>query len=94
LLVEAVDELEPVALLAEEPEFMRSEKRLTEPRAEPRLLAGELLDVEPEVSDEEDVLVAVLVEAIVVVEAVTALEAADTLEAFELELREDIRFPL
>jgi hypothetical protein len=86
-LPEPVVELELLALLPGEPVDMRSEKRLVEPRTAPKLLAGELVEVAPEAPDEEDVLVAVFVDAIVVVEALT-------LEAFELELRDDTRLPL
>jgi hypothetical protein len=88
---EAVEALE---VAADEPVVMRSEKRLEEPRVVPRLEAGELPAAEPEVSAEEDVLVDVLEEAIAVVETVTVVEVALTLEAFEVEFREETRFPL
>ena len=93
LLVE-VDE--PEALEAPDDELvdMRSEKRLELPLAAPRLDAGELLEVAPEVSEEEDVLVAVFEDAIWVVDAAMVVEEALTLEAFELEFREELRFPL
>jgi len=67
---------------------------LDEPLVAPRLDAGELLADEPEVSEEEDVLVAVFDEAIGVVEALMDVELALTLDAFELEFREETRFPL
>jgi len=73
---------------------MRSENRLEDPRVAPRLDAGALLAVEPEVSEEEDVLVAVFEEAIAVVEAAIDVDPALTLEAFELEFREETRLPL
>jgi hypothetical protein len=73
---------------------IRSENRLEEPLVAPRLDAGELLAVEPEVSEEEDVLVAVLEEAIAVVDAPIDVEPPLTLEALELEFREETRFPL
>jgi hypothetical protein len=60
----------------------------------PRLEAGELLAAEPEVSADEEVLVAVFEEAIAVVEAETDVELADTLEAFEPELLDPTRLPL
>ena len=60
------------------------------PREAPRLEAGELLPV----LAEEEVLVAAFEEAMVVVEAVTDVEPELTLEAFELEFREETRFPL
>jgi hypothetical protein len=88
------DELEALELLEDEPLVIRSENRLEEPRAAPRLEAGELLAVEPEVSEEEDVLVAVFEEAIAVVEALVDVDPALTLEAFELEFREETRLPL
>lgn len=88
------DELEALELLDDEPVVMRSEKRLELPLAAPRLDAGELLAADPEVSEEEDVLVAVFEETISVVEALIDVEVALTLEAFELEFREDTRFPL
>jgi hypothetical protein len=91
-LVEAVV-VEAEALLADEPVAALSEKRLVEPRVAPRLLAGELVVVAPEVSAEEDVLVAVLVETMAVVEAAIEVVLAG-FEAFELEFREDTRFPL
>jgi hypothetical protein len=71
----------------------RSEKRFVEPRVAPRLLAGVLLVVAPEVSEEEDVLVLVLVDTMAVVEAVTADDTAEVLEAFELEFLDETRFP-
>jgi hypothetical protein len=80
-------------LLADVLVVMRSEKRLVEPRVAPRLLAGELAVAAPDVSSEEDVLVAVLVETIAVVEAAIEVVLAG-LDAFELEFREDTRFPL
>src|SRR5580704_6005333 len=55
LLVDA----EALELLDDEPVVMRSEKRLELPLAAPRLDAGELPAAAPEVSEEEDVLVAV-----------------------------------
>jgi hypothetical protein len=93
--------VEPMTLLAEAAALdealeellaARSEKRLVEPRVAPRLLAVELLAV-PEVSEEEEVLVLVLVDTMAVVEADTADDAADVLEAFELEFRDETRFP-
>ena len=89
----AAAELEALELL-DEPVVIRSENRLEEPRAAPRLDAGELAAVEPEVSEEEDVLVAVFEETIAVVEALIDVELALTLEAFELEFREETRLPL
>jgi hypothetical protein len=77
----------------EEPPAVRSEKRFVVPRVAPRLLAVELVVVAPDVSEEEDVLVLVLVDTIAVVEADTADDAADALEAFELEFRDETRFP-
>jgi hypothetical protein len=88
------DELEALELLDDEPVLMRSENRLEDPRVAPRLDAGELLAEAPEVSEEEDVLVAVFEEAIAVVEALTDVDPALTFEAFELEFREDTRLPL
>jgi hypothetical protein len=90
----AAAEVEALELLVDEPVVIRSENRLEEPRAAPRLEAGELLAVEPEVSEEEDVLVAVFEETIAVVEAMIEDEPALILEAFELELREETRLPL
>jgi len=91
----AVDEeLDEALALDDDPLVIRSENRLEEPLAAPRLDAGELLADEPEVSEEEDVLVAVFDEAIAVVEALIVVELALTLEAFELEFRDPIRFPL
>jgi hypothetical protein len=90
LLVDA----EALELLDDEPVVMRSEKRLELPLAAPRLDAGELPAAAPEVSEEEDVLVAVFEEAIAVVEALIDAEPALTLEAFELEFREETRLPL
>jgi len=83
-----------LALLEEEPEPTRSEKRFELPLEAPRLEAGELLAAEPEVSADEEVLVDVFEEAIAVVEAVTDVEPAETLEAFELELLDPTRLPL
>jgi hypothetical protein len=71
-----------------------SVKRLVEPRVAPRLLAGALAVLAPEVAEEEEVLVAVLVETMAVVEAAIEDPRLAEFEAFELELREDIRFPL
>ena len=88
------DELESLEPPDEEPVVMRSENRLEEPLVAPRLDAGELLADEPEVSEEEDVLVAVFEEAIAVVDALIDVEPELTLEAFELEFRDPIRFPL
>jgi hypothetical protein len=88
------DELEALELLADEPVLRRSENRLEDPRVAPKLDAGELLAEAPEVSEEEDVLVAVFEEAIAVVEALTDVDPALTLEALELEFREDARLPL
>jgi hypothetical protein len=93
LLLDA-DELEALELPDDEPVVMRSENRFEEPLAAPRLDAGELLAADPEVSEEEDVLVAVFEEMISVVEALIVVELALTLEAFELEFREETRFPL
>jgi hypothetical protein len=93
LLLDA-DELEALELPDDEPVVMRSENRFEEPLAAPRLDAGELLAAEPEVSEEEDVLVAVFDETISVVEALIVVELALTLDAFELEFREETRFPL
>jgi hypothetical protein len=93
LLLDA-DELDAVGLLDDELVVVRSEKRLELPRVAPRLAAGELLAVEPEVFAEEDVLVAVFEEAIAVVEALIVVEPEDTLEAFELEFREEPLLPL
>jgi hypothetical protein len=94
LLVAAVVDVDVEELLAEEPVAALSEKRLVEPRVAPRLLAGALVVVAaPEVSDEEDVLVAVLVETMATVEATIELVLAG-LDAFELEFREETRFPL
>jgi hypothetical protein len=88
---EAAEELE-AELLGDEPVAALSVKRLVEPRVAPRLLAGELLAVAPEVSVEEE-LVVVLVETMAVVEATTEVVFAG-FEAFEEEFREDTRFPL
>jgi hypothetical protein len=88
------DELEALELLEDELALMRSENRLEDPRVAPRLDAGALLAVEPEVSEEEDVLVAVFEDAIAVVEAAIDVDPALTLEAFELEFREETRLPL
>jgi len=88
---------EPIAALVEELEFvelvaegladvMRSENRLVDPRAAPKLVA----DV-PEV---DEALVAVFVDATVEVEALIEVEPADTLEALELEFLDEARFPL
>ena len=88
------DELEALELLDAELVLMRSENRLEDPRVAPRLDAGELLAEAPEVSEEDDVLVAVFEEAIAVVEALMDVEPALTLEAFELEFREETRLPL
>ena len=88
------DEPEALELLDVEPVLTRSENRLEDPRVAPRLDAGELLAEAPEVSEEEDVLVAVFEEAIAVVEALTAVDPALTFDAFELEFREDARLPL
>jgi hypothetical protein len=93
-LLAAVEELDEALELPDEPVVMRSENRLDEPLAAPRLDAGELLADEPEVSEEEDVLVAVFEEAMAVVEALIVVELALTLEAFELEFRDPVRFPL
>jgi hypothetical protein len=86
----AVKLVEPLAV---ELVVIRSEKRLVEPRVVPRLLAGELAVAVPDVSEDEEVLVAVLVETISVVAAAIEVVLAG-LEAFELEFREDTRFPL
>jgi hypothetical protein len=95
--------VEPIVLLAvaaaavavEEVDVAaRSEKRLVEPRVAPRLLAGELVAAAPEVSEEDDVLVAVLVETIVVVEAATEEVRLAAFEAFELLFRDDTLLPL
>ena len=58
-LVDLPDELDP-----EELDDMRSVKRLVEPRAAPRLAAA-VLAAPPEVSEEDEVLLAVLEELIV-----------------------------
>jgi hypothetical protein len=50
--------------------------------------------VEPEVSEEEEALVAVLDDVIAVVEALIDVEPADTFEAFELVFLEEPRLPL
>jgi hypothetical protein len=92
--LEDVDELELLELLPGELVVMRSEKRFEEPRAVPRLDAGELVVVEPEVSEEEEALVAVLDDVIAVVEALIDVEPADTFEAFELVFLEEPRLPL
>jgi hypothetical protein len=88
-----VDELELLEP-EDEPVVMRSEKRFEEPRAAPRLDAGELVAAEPEVSEEEEALVDVFDDVIAVVEALIDVEPDDTFEAFELEFREDPRFPV
>jgi hypothetical protein len=93
-LLPDAEELEALELLDDEPVVIRSENRLEEPLVAPRLDAGELLADDPEVSEEEDVLVAVFDEVIAVVEALIVVEVALTFEAFELEFREPIRFPL
>ena len=100
--VDLLDELE-----LEEPDDMRSEKRLVEPRAAPRLAAVELAEP-PEGSEEDEVLLAVLEELIVSADALLELEdeAVDdeldeeelseppnTLEEADMALREDIRLP-
>ena len=93
---------EPMALLLAaaaalddaELEFMRSEKRLVEPRVAPRLEAGAAVVVEPEVSDEAEVLVVVFEETMSDVDNGGTDEAAETLEAFEVEFREEMRLPL
>ena len=64
--VDLADELEGV-------DDRRSEKRLVEPRAAPRLPAAELAEA-PEGSAEDEVLLAVLEELIVSVEALLELE--------------------
>jgi hypothetical protein len=97
LLVEVVEELE-AELLGDEPVAALSVKRLVEPRVAPRLLDGALLDgallvVAPEVSDEEDELVVVLVDTMAVADATMDVVFAG-FEAFEVEFREDTRFPL
>jgi hypothetical protein len=92
-LLPDAEEPEALELLDDELDI-RSENRLDEPRVAPRLDAGELLAAEPEVSEEEDVLVAVLVEAMAAVEALIDDEPVLTLEAFELEFREETRLPL
>jgi hypothetical protein len=93
LLVDA-DELAALELLEGEALDIRSEKRLELPLEAPKLDAGELLAAEPELLSEEDVLVAVFEEATAVVEGLTDVELELTLEAFELEFREETRFPL
>jgi hypothetical protein len=89
-----VDELELAELLEDEPLVMRSEKRFDEPRAAPRLDAGELVAEEPEASEEEEALVAVFDDAMAVVEALIDVEPPDTFEAFELVFLEEPRLPL
>jgi hypothetical protein len=93
VLVEVVAD-EEVELLGAAPVDALSVKRFVEPRVAPRLLAGAAAVVAPEVSEEEEVLVAVLVETMVVVEAAIEDPRLAAFEAFELEFREDIRFPL
>jgi hypothetical protein len=93
-LLPDVDELEALELADDELLLVRSEKRLELPLEAPKLEAGELLAEEPDVFEEEDVLVAVFEEAITVVEALIDDEPPLTLEAFELEFREETRLPL
>jgi hypothetical protein len=93
LVVAVVDAVEVEEVLADDPVAALSEKRLVEPRVAPRLLAGELAAAAPEVSAEEDVLVVVLVETMATVEATIEVVLAG-FEAFEVEFREDTRFPL
>lgn len=70
LLVVDVVELELLELLLlEELVVIRSEKRLVEPLAAPRLVAGEVDEVAPDVSDDDEVLAAVFEETIVPAEA-------------------------
>jgi hypothetical protein len=73
------DELEP-----EELDDMRSVKRLVEPRAAPRLPAA-VLAAPPEVSEEDEVLLAVLEELIVSADALLELEE----EVVDVELDEE-----
>ena len=89
-----VDELELAELLEGELVVMRSEKRFEVPRAAPRLDAGELVAAEPEVSEDEEELVAVFEDAIAVVEALIDVEPEDTFDAFVLEFLEEPRLPL
>jgi hypothetical protein len=82
------------APLDEALEVMRSENRLVEPRVAPKLDAGAAVVAAPEVSDEEEVLVVVFEETTVDVDRGGTDDAAETLEAFEVEFREEMRFPL
>lgn len=72
---------------------MRSENRLVVPRVAPRLVAVWVV-VAPDVSEEEEVLLLVLVDTISVVDALIEDEPAATFETFELEFRDEIRLPL
>jgi len=78
-LVDLPDELDP-----EELDDMRSVKRLVEPRAAPRLAAA-VLAAPPEVSEEDEVLLAVLEELIVSADALPELEE----EVADVELDEE-----
>ena len=77
-LVDLPDELDP-----EELDDMRSVKRLVEPRAAPRLAAA-VLAAPPEVSEEDEVLLAVLEELIV-----SALLELEEEEVVDVELDEE-----
>ena len=82
------------ALAGDAVEVMRSENRLVEPRVAPRLEAGAVAVVAPEVSDEAEVLVVVFEETMSEVDKGGTDEAAETFEAFEVEFRDEMRLPV